>query len=399
LTQKDLLPPVFVTPPNKTPDSHRKFYFCGNQQPLHMTKDTKINTLNIGLMLVSCIAAFIVPFELFLFAYAVMGPLHYLTEISWLHDRQYFTKGKYDNMVLWAIGVLILLESLAYRNGWNFPFDSAFGNKIIFLALTGSLLMVFVKNVAIKIGGLLFVLLIANAIFQPDKRDGFAFFIGALLPTLVHVYVFTGFFMLYGALKSRSKSGLLSIVVFILCPLLLYFLFQDKTFLAVSQYGKDSYQAGGEGFFNTNLSFLTEMFNVQFPQLKDANGNLLYYEGGDRPALDFSNAANVVFHSKAGILLMRFIAFAYTYHYLNWFSKTEVIRWHKVPKARFIVVIVLWVVSLVMYAFNYGLGLRWLYFLSFCHVLLEFPLNMVSITGIFKEVGTISRTGFTPKPA
>lgn len=364
-----------------------------------MTKDTKINTLNIGLMLISCVAAFIVPFELFLFAYAVMGPLHYLTEISWLHDRQYFTKGKYDNIVLWVIGVLVLLESLAYRNGWDFPFDSAFGNKIIFLALAGSLLMVFVKNVAIKIGGLLFVLLVANGIFQPDKRDGLAFFIGALVPTLIHVYVFTGFFMLYGALKTRSKSGLLSVVVFILCPMLLYFLFQDKTFLAVSQYGKDSYQAGGEGFFNTNLSFLTDMFNVQFPQLKDANGNLLYYEGSNKPALDFSNAANVVFHSQAGILLMRFIAFAYTYHYLNWFSKTEVIRWHKVPKARFVAVIVLWVVSLILYGFNYGLGLRWLYFLSFCHVLLEFPLNVVSVTGIFKEVGTITRTGFTPKPA
>jgi hypothetical protein len=364
-----------------------------------MTKDTKINTLNIGLMLISCVAAFIMPFEVFLFAYAVMGPLHYLTEISWLHDRQYFTKGKYDNIVLWVIGVLILLESLAYRNGWDFPFDSAFGNKIIFLAFTGSLLMVFVKNVAIKIGGLLFVLLVANGIFQSDERDGLAFFIGALLPTLVHVYIFTGFFMLYGALKSRSKSGLVSVLVFILCPLLLYILFQDNTFVAVTQYGKDSYQAGGEGFFNTNLSFLTEMFNVQFPPLKDAAGNQLYYEGSNKPALDFSNAANVVFHSKAGILLMRFIAFAYTYHYLNWFSKTEVIRWHKVPKARFVAVIVLWVVSLVLYGFNYGLGLRWLYFLSFCHVLLEFPLNMVSITGIFKEVGTISRTGFTPKAA
>ena len=45
----------------------------------------------------SCIAAFIMPFEVFLFAYAFMGPLHYLTEISWLHDRQYFAKGKYDS--------------------------------------------------------------------------------------------------------------------------------------------------------------------------------------------------------------------------------------------------------------------------------------------------------------
>jgi hypothetical protein len=360
-----------------------------------MIRDTRINGINIGLMIASCTAAFIMPFEVFLFAYAFMGPLHYLTEISWLHDRQYFTKGKYDNIILWVIGVIILLESLAFRNGWNWPFDSSFGNKIIFVALAGSLLMIFVKNVYIKVGGLFFVLVIANAIFQPDKRDGFAFFIGALLPTLVHVYVFTGFFILFGALKSRSKSGLLSFVVFILCPVLLYLLFQDKTFVEVSKYGQDSYKAGGDGFFDTNLSFLTQMFDVQFPPMKNAAGELLYYENGN-VALDYSNAANVVFHSRAGILLMRFIAFAYTYHYLNWFSKTEIIRWHKVPKARFIGVLVLWVASLILYGVNYGLGLRWLYFLSFCHVLLEFPLNMVSITGIGKELLTISKNGFKP---
>ncbi len=356
----------------------------------------RINVVNIGLMIISCIAAFIMPFEVFLFAYAVMGPLHYLTEISWLHDRQYFTKGKYDHIVLWAIGVLIVLESIAYRSGWNWPFTSDFGNKIIFVALAGSLLMVFVQNVFVKVFGLLFVLLISNVIFQPDSRDGFTFFIGALLPTLVHVYVFTGLFILFGALKSRSKSGMLSFIVFLVCPILLYLLFQDKTFVPITQYGQASYKAGGEGFFNTNLSFLQEMFNVKFPPMKDAQGNALFYESG-APAYDYSHAANVVFHSKAGILLMRFIAFAYTYHYLNWFSKTEVIRWHKVPKRRFVAVIILWITSLALYGYNYALGLRWLYFLSFCHVLLEFPLNMVSITGIGKEMGSIFKTGFRPR--
>lgn len=364
-----------------------------------MNSGTRINVTNIGLMIFSCIAAFIMPFEVFLFAYAVMGPLHYLTEISWLHDRQYFTKGKYDSLVLWGIGVIILLEYLANKYHFNWPFSDEFGNKIIFVAFTGSLLMVFVKNVFVKIGGLLFILFISNALFQPDQRDGLAFFIGALLPTLVHVFVFTGFFILYGALKSRSTSGLLSFVVFVLCPILLFILFRDKTFVEVTPYGQKSYVGGGDGFYDTNLSFLNHFFHIQWPQLKDAAGNLLYYEGSDTPAPDYSNAAQVVFHSQAGILLMRFIAFAYTYHYLNWFSKTEVIKWHKVPKVRFIAVIVLWIVSLVLYGVNYSLGLRWLYFLSFCHVLLEFPLNMVSITGIFKETRVIAKNGFKLAPA
>ena len=364
-----------------------------------MNAGTRINTVNIGLMIFSLIAAFIMPFEVFLFSYAVLGPLHYLTEISWLHDRQYFTKGKYDHVVLWVIGVIILLESLAYRYQWSWPFSSDFGNKIIFVALTGSLLMIFIKNAYIKIFGLLFILFISNAIFQPDQRDGFAFFIGALIPTLIHVFVFTGFFILFGALKSRSISGLISFVVFIICPVLLFVLFRNETFVEITGYGKDSYIANGNGFYDTNLSFLTHLLNVEFPQMKDAAGNLLYYEGTEKPALDYSNAASVVFHSQAGILLMRFIAFAYTYHYLNWFSKTEIIKWHKVPKIRFVGVIILWVTSLILYGVNYSLGLQWLYFLSFCHVLLEFPLNMISITGIFKETGSIVRHGFQLAPA
>ena len=50
----------------------------------------RLDAINIGLMLLSCAVAVIIPLELFLFSYAILGPLHYLTEISWLHDRKYF---------------------------------------------------------------------------------------------------------------------------------------------------------------------------------------------------------------------------------------------------------------------------------------------------------------------
>ncbi|HEX3468532.1 MAG TPA: hypothetical protein VHT05_10670, partial [Candidatus Elarobacter sp.] len=52
----------------------------------------RINDVNSALMVLSCIAAYAFPFELFLFSYAVLGPLHYLTEISWLRDRGYFVR-------------------------------------------------------------------------------------------------------------------------------------------------------------------------------------------------------------------------------------------------------------------------------------------------------------------
>ena len=88
-----------------------------------LSKDNRINVLNIGLMLVSCVAAFIMPFEVFLFAYAFMGPLHYLTEISWLHDRQYFAKGKYDYLILLIIGVVLSVWDLANNYKW-WPYNN-----------------------------------------------------------------------------------------------------------------------------------------------------------------------------------------------------------------------------------------------------------------------------------
>jgi hypothetical protein len=83
---------------------------------------------------------------------------------------------------------------------------------------------------------------------------------------------------------------------------------------------------------------------------------------------------------------MRFIAFAYTYHYLNWFSKTSVIKWHLVSKKSLLITIGIWLLSVAIYAYDYSLGMNVLFFLSFLHVFLEFPLNIVSFTGIGKEM-------------
>jgi hypothetical protein len=48
------------------------------------------------------------------------------------------------------------------------------------------------------------------------------------------------------------------------------------------------------------------------------------------------------------------------------------------------------------YLYDYGLGLSVLFFLSFTHVLLEFPLNIVSIVGIGQEAAVIFKHGFKP---
>jgi len=106
---------------------------------MQLTSTEKIDVLNIGLMLFSCVIAILLPFELFLIVYAILGPLHYLTEISWLHDRNYFSKGKYDAVILVVIG--LLLTAFQFKNKFeNFidiTFPEYFNAELAYVAFLG----------------------------------------------------------------------------------------------------------------------------------------------------------------------------------------------------------------------------------------------------------------------
>lgn len=322
---------------------------------MQLTATDKIDVLNIGLMIVSCVVAMIVPFELFLLVYAFLGPLHYLTEISWLHDRNYFTKGKYDALILLGVGILLTLKYFGDSIGLVFP-DGMDAN-LMFIAFLSALIFVTVKNPIYKIGGIIIL------IFASKVGQQFNLFLTTFIPTLIHVYIFTGLFMLYGAIKNKGRFGLLAVGVLILCPLFLFNVYPNTAFYPPTEYSKGAYDL----FKHLNIVWLRLFEGVPRQDTMEAWDDIIYY-------------------SNSGILLMRFIAFAYTYHYLNWFSKTKVIQWHNIPRWRFIAVIVVWLFSIVMYLYSYKLGLQWLLFLSFMHVLLEFPLNFISIVGIGNHI-------------
>jgi hypothetical protein len=57
----------------------------------------------------------------------------------------------------------------------------------------------------------------------------------------------------------------------------------------------------------------------------------------------------------------------------------------------------LWLIACGLYLYDYSTGLSFLFFLSFTHVLLEFPLNITSVVGIGKETLAIARDGFSKK--
>jgi hypothetical protein len=316
-------------------------------------KGSTIHYLNSGLIILSCIISFYVPFELFLFAYGVLGPLHYLTEIGWLHKKNYFTKGKYDYVVL-----VITCVIMVYYN-FNPP-KKGLGiiPDLIAFALFTSIAFVFIKDWLYR--AIVIILSVISIAYLNDANNYFIW-IGIFLPTIIHVFIFTWLFMLYGVLKERSVPGLISIIILIICSVLIFMIQPQNLFYEVSDYTRKSYALFGElnyrmiSFFN--MEKITDMKQI--------------------------------YTSNAGFVVMRFIAFAYTYHYLNWFSKTSVIKWHQVPKMVLAATLIIWALAVTIYIIDYNLGLKVLFFLSFLHVFLEFPLNIVSFTGIGKEVSAL----------
>jgi hypothetical protein len=327
----------------------------------------QINYLNIGLMTVSCAAAYAVPFELFLFSYAVLGPLHYLTEISWLHDRKYFVSPKPAGRFARAerswlalvvvTAVLMLYGLVAEKTGMSAP-SPVWEIALVYVVFITALLLVFVKN---RIAGTALVVLTAMAVATFSGTRNFAL-IALFLITIVHVFVFTAAFVLHGALKSKSLPGALSLAVFALCAVS-FFVFVPGAPASASEYVINSY-----GTFQQLNASLIKLFG-----------------------LGTGTSLREVYDSSAGLMVMRLVAFAYTYHYLNWFSKTSVIKWHQISKTRAAVIGVSWAAALALYGYSYALGMTALFFLSVLHVMLEFPLNHQTFAGIGKELYALAR--------
>jgi hypothetical protein len=353
--------------------------------------------INIGLMLFACALAFVLPFELFLFSYAVLGPLHYLTEISWLHKRNYFTlKGKdwrilyvaglvilfftfFDNISMWLAGPEVnTLQDLRKANprafnAWSWMYQHNSG--LTFFAFGAALIMILVKSTSMRIGAYVILGLVGfglsesfgATIFGENSKTPFYLLFAIFVPTLIHVFFFTAAFMLFGALKSKSTPGLISVLVLGLCAAS-FFIITPEAFFAVSENTRATY--GLSTFDNLTQNVMEILVPIRVEQWKSMGG-----------------LGDIIYDSEMGIIVTRFIAFAYTYHYLNWFSKTRIIKWHEVPRAWLISVFVLWAISVGLYYYNYYVGLMALYFLSFLHVFLEFPLNWVSFKGIGEELG------------
>jgi len=328
-----------------------------------------LNYLNIGLMFLSAGFAFVWPFESFLFVYAFLGPLHYLTEISWLHERQYFTQKRYDYLYLLIATGLLTLGGLGLFPG----LPKAFGEGVALWAFGMALIFVFFKTFTARaVAGVVLVL----ACGWMGSVSWLIVLFGIFVPTLIHVFVFTGAFILLGALRSRSLSGFLSLLVFVALSASFFLWHPAHAGYQVSSYVMNNYGTVESDGTMSNPFLAVNLFFAKIFHLEG-------FPAGIASPMDYAQAINgYLYHYPVALGLMAFIAYAYTYHYLNWFSKTSIIGWYQVPKARLILVGVLWVVSVGLYLVNYNLGLRWLLLLSLAHVLLEFPLNHLTFWNI-----------------
>ncbi len=304
------------------------------------TRLDAINYLNIVCLLASLVLAVYLPFELFIFAYVILGPLHYLTEISWLYDRRFFTGSKTG---WWYLLLPVVPVTVAHFTRYPYSHEVITVLVAATLVLAGS--MAISNRGSVHWAGGIIGCMVGWLLLSFDE---YAVLLTALLPTLIHVYVFTGIFMVYGAIRTPSFSGFCALGVFLLGPVVALHLTTTPSPYEVS-----------DQLLDATLPFLSLQ-----PLVQRALGL-----AGDRDGL---------------IAFMRLLAFAYTYHYLNWFSKSEVIRWHKMPRGRAVGIVIAYVGAVGLYFYDFRAGFGALLALSIGHVVLELPLNVQAVVGVFR---------------
>ena len=326
-----------------------------------------MNRLNIDgvqlvLMLASLVVAVIVPFRLFFLVYAVLGPIHYLTEINWLRERNYFMK---DRRWIWFYALVtaaVAFPTISFLPIFSDIQESQVVNRlvyqvksyddiILFTAFFFAIGLIHFRKLSHLLPFLIVSVILGKLI---TEYLVFAFIIGIFLPTIIHVYIFTMLFMIAGTIKSRSKLGIASIVLLILTPLII---------LAIPIDPADYLGTGTEEIMSTVrnfefIQFLGEYFNVM------QNKQFIPLTAG-------------------AVKLQIFVAFSYTYHYLNWFSKTSLIGWYQnVSKPQLSVILLIWAGLVGLTIYDYGVGYTVLFGVAILHIVFEFPLNVRSIKDI-----------------
>ncbi|SIO23313.1 hypothetical protein SAMN05443247_02992 [Bradyrhizobium erythrophlei] len=285
------------------------------------------DAIHLGLMLLAFAAAYLVPFELLLLAYVVLGPAHYFTEISWLHDRSYFLPYR---------GIAVALAIVAA--GAALIDDASWFGFAMWAALVVCAMLAAATSAAE--GTLILMTAIALSAIMVSSGSSLAV-LGILIPTLIHVSLFTLVFMTLGAWRSRSRTQAALVVVYLIA-IAVILLAPPTAEIRIASFA----QAARDYFGNVGPA-LSRLFGIPGVRLDTRLTSLL--------------------------------AFVYTYHYLNWFIKADVIRWTDISRARLALVVAASAGSTALYFYDYAFGFTFLLALSLFHILLEFPLDSLAL--------------------
>jgi hypothetical protein len=293
------------------------------------------DAIHLGLMLAALGLTYLVPFELLLLSYVVLGPAHYFTEISWLHDRKYFLPHRSVPIVLAIVAVIAALIDNA----------SWFG-LVMWLAFVVCALLA-AATTALQATALAIVAIWLTAVMAMNGLS--LAVLGILLPTLIHVSLFTLVFMVLGAIRSGSRMQAI-LVLFYLAAIVLLLAAPPSA--------------------STQIPAFAKVGHEYFGNVAPALGRLL-------------GVADL----KLDTRLTSLLAFVYSYHYLNWFIKAEVIRWTDISRARLALIVAASATSTALYFYDYTFGFTVLLALSLVHVVLEFPLNSLALRQLGTAIG------------
>lgn len=294
------------------------------------------------LIVLSLFFAYRLPFEGLFISYALLGPLHYLTQISWLHDRKYFfSETGVRNFFVGVTLVLTLWVSIPTEFA---PSLLPASHGVAFVPIT-LLLLALLLEMPLKGNRRALLLLLAPLAALALLRADFFVMLGtALIPSFCHVAVFTFTFLLIGAKRTKSRASIASAVIWLTAAGIIFFI-------------PPTQRVHDLDWFNTHRLFFDPT---------------AYALGGD-----VAEPLGPSWAAAYGLL-----TFAFTYHYLNWFSKTELLKWHQIPAKRGLGIIAIYIGSVGLYFYDYIIGLKVQLFLSFLHVFLEFPLNVQTIRAL-----------------
>ncbi len=295
----------------------------------------RMDLAHLGLMLGALALTYAVPFELLLLAYVVLGPAHYTTEISWLHDRKYFLPQRGAAIVLACVAI----AAAAIDNAQLFGL--VMWSAFVICAIISAAATAFQ-------GMLLFMAAGAFTIWMLTNGESMAV-MGILLPTLIHVSLFTLVFMMLGAFRSGARVQWLLIGLY-LAAIVLILVLPPTSASKVPAFAK-----AAQDYFANVAPALSRLFGIRGLRLDNR--------------------------------LIGLLAFVYTYHYLNWFIKAEVIRWTDISRRRLALVAAASAASTALYFYDYTYGFSVLLALSLAHIVLEFPLNALALRQLGGAIG------------